>query len=526
MQQETYQSPFGNNSSEQLGLQSFYAMNAKNVIRILIVDDDEDDFFITSDYIRHIPGSTFEIDWCHRYEDALKRVCEKQHDLYFVDYRLGARTGVELLRDALEQGCEQPIILLTGKGNQAVDIEAMQLGAVDYLIKTELNTEKLERSIRYALERAASLRALRANERKYRSIFEKSKDMVFITDDMYDFKDVNDAWKETFGYSREELMQMNICDLIDQPGHKKYFTHALQTNKELIDWEVTLTAKNGEKRVGVLSATHEDRYSNFPYVQGIIHDITNLRRVEKEKLQGEKMAAAGRLVRTLAHEVRNPLNNITLSVEQMMQESLGETAELYLNIIQRNSKRISDLISELLNTSRPSEITLEHSTLQTILDDVIGAAIDRLTLKRIKLKVSYPDVPVNILADVEKLKLAILNIVINAIEAMSEGDGELSITVQTTGDVAKLVVADNGSGIAEENISKLFEPYFTQKRNGMGLGLAFTLNILQGHKSTIDVQSALGKGTVFTVTFPVASADDISSVGSEQEEMKLTISPE
>jgi PAS domain S-box-containing protein len=523
---ESNLSPFGWPSSEELALQSLNAMNAKNVIRILIVDDDEDDFFITSDYIKHIPGSTFEIDWCHRYDEALKRVCEKNHDLYFVDYRLGARTGVDLLRDALEQGCEQPIILLTGKGNQAVDIEAMQLGAVDYLIKTELNTEKLERSIRYALERAASLRALRANERKYRSIFEKSKDMVFITDDMYDFKDMNNAWQEALGYTREELMQMNICDLIDQPGHKKYFTHALQNHKELTDWEVTLTAKNGDKRVGILSATHEDQYSNFPYVQGIIHDITNLRRAEKEKLQGEKMAAAGRLVRTLAHEVRNPLNNITLSVEQMMQESLDETAALYLNIIQRNSKRISDLISELLNTSRPSEITLEPSSLQSILDEVIGASIDRLTLKRIKLKVSYPDPPVPILADAEKLKLAILNIVINAIEAMAEGEGELAITVQTTAGAAQLVIADNGSGIAEENLSRLFEPYFTQKRNGMGLGLAFTLNILQGHKGTVDVQSAVGVGTIFTVAFPLASGDSIGSVETKSEELKLTILPE
>lgn len=500
-------------------------MNASNVIRILIVDDDEDDFFITSDYIRHIPGSQFEIEWCHRYEDALKRVCERGHDLYFVDYRLGAHTGVELLRAALGAGCEQPIILLTGKGNQAVDIEAMQLGAVDYLIKTELNTEKLERSIRYALERAASVRALRANERKYRSIFEKSKDMVFITDDMYDFKDVNEAWLQQLGYTREELMQMNICDLIDQAGHKKYFVHVIQNSRELIDWEVTLTAKNGEKRVGVLSATREERYYDFPYVQGIIHDITNLRKAEKATLQGEKMAAAGRLVRTLAHEVRNPLNNITLSVEQMMQETLDETSELYLNIIQRNSKRISDLISELLNTSRPSEITLEPASLQAVMDEVIGSSIDRLTLKRIKLSISYPDGAVAILADVEKLKLAILNIVINAVEAMTEGEGELSIAVRQQGGTAAVLISDNGSGIPEEAISKLFEPYFTQKRNGMGLGLAFTLNILQSHKATVDVQSTVGFGTTFTLVFPV---NRITTVEEEEQpqEMTLTVLPD
>lgn len=500
-------------------------MNAQAVIRILVVDDDEDDFFITSDYIQHIPSSQFQIDWCHQYDEALKKMCGKEYDLYFVDYRMGARTGVDLLRDALTNGCEAPIILLTGKGNQAVDIEAMQLGAVDYLIKTELNTEKLERSIRYALERAASVRALRANERKYRSIFEKSKDMVFITDDMYDFKDVNDAWQTQLGYAKEELLQMNICDLIEQAGHKKYFVQAIQNNKELIDWEVTLTAKNGEKRIGILSATREEHYYDFPYVQGIIHDITNLREAEKATLQGEKMAATGRLVRTLAHEVRNPLNNITLSVEQMMADQVDETAELYLNIIQRNSKRISDLISELLNTSRPTEITLQPVAIQTIIDGVITAAIDRLTLKRIKLKVSYPNDVLTIQADEEKLKLAIQNIVINAIEAMQEQTGELQITVGLRNNRAILIIADNGSGISEESLKKLFEPYFTQKRNGMGLGLAFTLNILQGHKATVDVQSAVGVGTTFTLGFPL---DEVGGPAAKNpvEEMTLTVLPD
>jgi len=478
-----------------------------NNIRILIVDDDEDDFFITSEYIRSIPGSQFEIDWCPRYDEAREKMCNRQYNIFFVDYLLGARNGVDLLKDALDAGCEEPVILLTGKGNHAVDIEAMQIGAADYLIKTELNTEKLERSIRYALERAASLRALKANERKYRSMFEKSKDMVFIADDMCDFKDMNDAWT-ALGYTKEELMQMNICDLIEQAGHKKYLLQTLQSREDIRDWEVTLTAKNGEKRVGILSASREGKGSDFEYIQGIVHDITNLRKAEKVTLQAEKLAATGRLVRTLAHEVRNPLNNITLSVEQMMEENLDENAQLYCNIILRNGKRIADLISELLNTSRPSEITLSKTPLQAVVDEVIAASIDRLTLNRIKLRLAYPPAPLQIQADAEKLKLAVLNVVINAVEAMEVEKGELEVSVTEDGDRALLIITDNGSGISEEAVSRLFEPYFTQKRNGMGLGLAFTLNILQRHNATVDVQSKVGEGTTFTLSFPLVAASD------------------
>ena len=138
------------------------------------------------------------------------------------------------------------------------------------------------------------------------------------------------------------------------------------------------------------------------------------------------------------------------------------------------------------------------------MDEVIAASIDRLTLKRIKLQVSYPNSEVDILADAEKLKLALLNIVINAVEAMEELEGMLSISVQRTNNSAVLVISDNGCGISEENISRLFEPYFTQKRNGVGLGLTFTLNILQAHKANIEVTSAPGTGTAFNITFPMA----------------------
>src|SRR6185312_934069 len=153
----------------------------------------------------------------------------------------------------------------------------------------------------------------------------------------------------------------------------------------------------------------------------------------------------------------------------------------------------------------PTEIVLEQETLQDILEDVITSAFDRLTLKRIKLKKSFSRDVKEILADKEKLKLALLNIVINSIEAMDEQTGQLTIALQQYNNVAVVTIADNGCGISEQNISKLFEPYFTQKRNGVGLGLTFTLNILQAHKAEIEVTSEQGKGTAFTILFPLVA---------------------
>ena len=139
--------------------------------RILIVDDDEDDFFITSEYIKNIRSNNFEIEWCFKYSDALENISNKNFDLYLIDYHLGAKTGLDLIKESIKNNWEQPFILLTGKGNQQIDIEAMQAGAVDYLIKSELDTEKLERCIRYSMERAKSVRALKANEKKIQKYF-------------------------------------------------------------------------------------------------------------------------------------------------------------------------------------------------------------------------------------------------------------------------------------------------------------------------------------------------------------------
>jgi signal transduction histidine kinase len=144
---------------------------------------------------------------------------------------------------------------------------------------------------------------------------------------------------------------------------------------------------------------------------------------------------------------------------------------------------------------------IEPHVLQSVMDESILEAIDRLTLQRIKLEIKYPDNPIVVAVDKEKLKLAFSNIIINATEAIHHKQGRISIVINADPD-SSIVISDNGCGISEENISRLFEPYFTSKRNGMGLGLASTLNIIQSNKGTIDVRSTVNVGTSFIINFP------------------------
>jgi signal transduction histidine kinase len=306
------------------------------------------------------------------------------------------------------------------------------------------------------------------------------------------------------GYNLEELRRLSVYDLMEDDNDKRLLRSLMEGEGQVNDIEIELLTKDAERRNCVFSTT-ETADKDGIYYQGLLHDITNLRRAEKANLMVEKLGATGRLVRTLAHEVRNPLNNINMSVEQLAHTTDEQDDNtLFLDIIQRNSKRIGDIITELLDTARPTELTFERQSLQGIMDEAIAEALDRITLQRISMDLKYTTHSCYIMANKEKLRIAFLNIVINAVEAMQPGEGVLSILIDTQKNLHTVTIKDNGCGIPEENISRLFEPYFTSKRNGMGLGLAATLNILQSHKANIDVSSVLKQGTTFTISFPVS----------------------
>jgi PAS domain S-box-containing protein len=475
---------------------------SKLTTRILIVEDDEDDFLIIEGCIKDIPDKNFRIDWCYDYNEALERIVQSAYDIYFIDYLLGERTGLELLKEAIAAGCEDPLVLLTGIGNREVDIQAMTIGAVDFLVKSDINSEKLERCIRYALDRSASLRALRLNERKFRNIFERSKDAVFLTNGDLVFRDVNVATCDLFKYGKDELLRMSLYHLFARPEAAVQMKDRLSLMGEVEDLEVEMLTRNKEKRNCILSISWQVFPGGETYIQGIIHDITNLKRIERATFQIEKLRSTATLLRTLAHEVRNPLTNINLSVEQLKPELDSEDANIYLDIIARNCGRIDSLISELLDLSRPAEISLQKTGLQEIVDSTLAAASDRISLKNIRLELAYPEQPAFVMADKEKLKIAFLNILINAVEAVAPQSGVITILIRKEKPQHyKVCINDNGGGIPEENLSRIFEPYFTSKTDGFGLGLAATWNILQSHRASIDVSSQIGEGTSFMLTF-------------------------
>jgi len=478
-------------------------MNQNQLVNILIIDDDEDDFIITSSYIKEIPSGNFQIDWSSNYEEGLRKICSNQYDIYFIDYFLGGSTGLELLKNAILFDEDSPFIFLTGQGNREIYLALLEVGAADYLIKSELNAELIERSIRYALENAAAKKKIRDSEKKFRTIFEKSHDGIFIANPNFELSDFNITMSLLTGYTHDELCQFCFYDLIADDQDIRKIKVQLNEYGGVREMEIGIKHISGAIKPCIFSASLIRAPDKQFYIQGMMHDISKLRKAERSLILSEKLAATGRLARILAHEIRNPLTNINLSVDQLKGTELYTPNFHYFEIIERNSLRINDLLTELLVSSRPTHITKQHSVLQEILNKSIEAAMDRILLKNVQLEVKLEDNPVHVMADVDKLSIAFLNIIINAIEAIDEKYGFIIITLTHHIDGNEVRITDNGNGIPEENIPKLFEPYYTVKRNGIGLGLSTALNILKAHDVHIDVSSSQDSGTTFSLFFPM-----------------------
>jgi len=472
-------------------------------LNVLVVDDDEDDLFLTCDYLSRVDTFTLQIDQEVSYKNALNQMLQDRHDLYFIDYLLGPHTGIELIREAKDAGVKKPFILLTGRGDKRIDMEATDIGAYDYLTKTDLNTELIERSMRYSLQRYLSYTAISESENRYKEIFIKSNDIILVLDKEFRLVTFNPMMTTLMGYGADELSHQPIAGFFVNHEEAVKFIHHIEDNRAENKIEITLLTKGGHRKIFLASSSVIATTDGIGQYQAILYDYTNIKKAVAEQLLKEGME---RLVRTMAHEVRNPLTNINLSLHEL-EKGISEAQKPLTDIIKRNSGRINDMISELIALSNPVDKNEELLELAQLVRSAIYLANDRIKLKEIKLAEEYNDNGCYISGDLKKLQVALLNIIINAIEAMESGAGVLMIRTTVSGSQALIEINDNGNGIPPENLAHLFQPYFTQKKNGMGLGLATTHSIILAHHGNLEVQSSPGVGSTFIVALKAVAQE-------------------
>ena len=480
----------------------------QSIIKVLIVDDDEDDVMLAREYLTQSESFQFDVTWESDPTQAQEKMVHGDFDVFLIDYRLGRVSGLELIKYATAQHVLKPSILLTGQGDSKVDLDASRYGAADYLVKNELNSALLERSIRYAVSQSKVVRELDEKEKKYSSLFERSIDPIFLARNDFTLINLNRSFHHFFGHGLENDQQLTIKEIFAEEADYDYFKTTIKETEQIKEFEVLLINKHGEKKWCLLNCVFiPDQSSDFCCYQGIVHDITLRKKAERKLIETEQFSMAGKMARMVAHEIRNPLTNLNLALEQLKDElpSGSEAVQLYTDIIHRNVNRIEHLIGDMLNSSRPKELQLTLISVDDLLTETMALALDRINLKRITLNRRYNKNLSRILVDKEKVKIALLNILINAIEAMTEESGILTVAASEKDSLITISIADNGKGISSEEMEKLFEPFFTAKPSGLGLGLTSTKNILNSHNAEVQVASELGKGTTFFILFKLAS---------------------
>ena len=236
----------------------------------------------------------------------------------------------------------------------------------------------------------------------------------------------------------------------------------------------------------------------------ILRDLGEVRRLQEEVRRKEKLAALGRLAGGVAHEIRNPLSSIkglaTYFGSKFAEESEDRKAA---NVMVREVDRLNRVVSELLELARPSELKLKHTDINALLAHSVRLVQQDAQAKNIEINLSTGnDVPL-IQADADRLSQCLLNMYLNAIQSMDPG-GILSVkSFPGENGTVKVEIGDTGKGISPNDLKRIFDPYFTTKPSGTGLGLAIVHKIIESHQGNIQVDSTLGKGSVFSIVLPI-----------------------
>lgn len=368
--------------------------------KILVVDDDEDDFINLRDLLAQMPNRKFELTWAPTFAAGKEAILSGSQEVCFVDYRLGPETGLDLLRETLALGCRTPLILLTGYGEEEVDLEAMRVGAADYLVKDQITPALLERSVRYSIHRRQTLDA------------------------------------------REAL--------------------------------------------------------------------------EAQVLMQDRLASAGLLASSLAHEIGTPLGVIRGRAELLMSQiPVGSPERRSVDIIIAQIDRVSKLIRSLLNLARGDQT---RSVGKVDLHEIVGEVLEfmghEFSRSEVEIRDQVPDgIAIPVRAEAEPLHQVLLNLLVNSVHAIETAKkaGRVSghfirISVSELPRSWELAVEDSGCGISEKNLLNLFKPFFTTKDIGVGtgLGLATSYRIVESWGGSIRAESREGEGATFRILLPKA----------------------
>src|SRR5271170_3636391 len=322
---------------------------------------------------------------------------------------------------------------------------------------------------------------------------------------------VSDSVERFLGLRRNQVLGAEIHEVFDRTTRLGAMVRdAFDAGVSILQEEIT--TETGRRVQISLDFIHDDHQNERRQTLGALltlHDLESVREIASELELSRRLAAIGRLTAGVGHEVKNPINAIVVHLELLRNKLDGsdERAMRHLEIIQSEIQRLDRVVQTLVDFSRPVELQLEEQDLRVVVSSVLQLASAEFETRSVQVSSMLPDYPVLAKIDSDLMKQALLNVVLNGAQAMADG-GALEVRLTADTRLASITVRDEGEGIPDDVRPRIFDLYFTTKREGSGIGLAMTYRILQLHNGEVDVQSQPGIGTTFVLRLPVTASSD------------------
>ncbi len=515
-------------------------------MRLLVVDDALEHAKMVVEFLRASgawPGA--EIATAASYDQAMAMLLATRYDVAVIDYMLGSRDGLSLLRELRGRGTDTAVVILTGHGAEDVAVDAMKAGAADYLSKAMLTVESLERAVRHALalragdeQRRQAEAALRASEERFRALVENSSDALLLIDVEARVTYVTPSSERHLGWRSDQMIGRSIFDFLhpdDRELAGERMAETLQHPAKPVTAQVRFLHADGSWRI--MEGVGVNHIAE-PSVGAIVvnaRDITDRRRLEDQLRQSQKMEAVGQLAGGVAHDFNNLLTAILGYCNLILDEIPREDPlRRDLEEIQSAGERAASLTRQLLAFSRRQMLHPQVVDINTVVQQM-EKLLRRLISEDVELVTALAPALAAVRVDPAAIEQILVNLTVNARDAMPVG-GRLTIETanvdlddtyavthmtMTPGPYVMIAVSDTGEGMDDATRVRVFEPFFTTKERGKGsgLGLATVYGMVKQSGGYIWVYSEPGHGTVFKVYLPPAaepSATDDSCGGRSE----------
>ena len=362
---------------------------------------------------------------------------------------------------------------------------------------------------------AERTRELRVSERKYRRIFEVSRDMIAVVKGGDTIVALNPAGANLLGLPGYQIpKEARFSDFLDKPDSWSNLQNTLQRQGYIADTELRMKRHNGTQLSALLSgAAERDSEGTIDTIHFLIKDISQRKAMEQQLLQADKLASIGQLAAGIAHEINNPLAMI-LGYTQLLLRTENKETQRYadLKIVEKHARNCKTIVEDLLSFSRSTPTRQEIGHLHKAMEDVLSVVQHHFALDDIRIEKQFDTQIPEMILDLEKIKQVFMNLIMNAKQAIGKkGLIQLQTAYDNLGQRVLVKVMDSGCGIEPQNLPRIFDPFFTTKPTGegTGLGLSVSYGIVQNHGGQILVESELEVGTTFTVVLPIAGEEAV-----------------